>query len=102
MKKSKLARARTAMHAARHGENQARDNYQRVKANYGALRHAHELLHRRCELLERDAARYRWLRSRDVSSIQRGGVFAGMTPQNVVLSEADLDRAVDKAMRIAA
>ncbi len=44
-----------------------------------------------------DAARYRWLRSRDVGAISAGGVFAGMTPDNVVLSGEDLDRAVDTA-----
>ena len=44
-----------------------------------------------------DAARYRWLRERDVETIEKGGVFAGMTPQNVVLSFEDLDTAVDAA-----
>ncbi len=47
--------------------------------------------------LIRDAARYRWLRERDVDAIDKGGVFAGMTPQNVVLSLEDLDAAVDAA-----
>lgn len=37
MKKSKVARARTAMHAARHSENQVRDNYRRVKQERGYL-----------------------------------------------------------------
>lgn len=46
----------------------------------------------------RDAARYRWLRSRDLDTISKGGVFAGMTPQNVVLSGSDLDREIDAAM----
>jgi len=50
------------------------------------------------QALQRDAQRYRWLRSRDLSTIERGGVFAGMTPANVVLAEEDLDRAVDEAM----
>jgi len=46
-----------------------------------------------------DAARYRWLRERDLDTISRGGVFAGMTPKNVVLNGEDLDRAIDEAMR---
>ena len=46
----------------------------------------------------RDAARYRWLRARDLETICQGGVFAGMTPQNVILSGEDLDAAVDAAM----
>jgi|GEM_PF-3751352 len=45
----------------------------------------------------KDAARYRWLRSRDVDAIGQGGVFAGLTPDNLVLSGVDLDRAVDEA-----
>lgn len=45
-----------------------------------------------------DAARYRWLRSRDVSTIRDGGVFAGVTPENLILTEADLDEAIDSAM----
>lgn len=49
------------------------------------------------ERLTTDADRYRWLRSRDLDTIAKGGVFAGKTPQNVVLNEDDLDRAVDEA-----
>lgn len=37
VKKSKLARARTAMHVARHSENQVRANYQRVRQERGEL-----------------------------------------------------------------
>lgn len=48
--------------------------------------------------LRRDAERYRWLRSRPTDTIDCGGVFAGRTPQNVILTGADLDRAVDAAM----
>lgn len=44
-----------------------------------------------------DAARYRWLRDRDLGTVQRGGVFAGMTPANVVLNGEDLDSAIDAA-----
>lgn len=45
-----------------------------------------------------DAARYNFLRERDLDTITKGGVFAGMTPRNVVLNGADLDAAVDAAM----
>lgn len=44
-----------------------------------------------------DAARYRWLRARDLDTVKEGGVFAGMTPDNVVLAGEDLDHAVDLA-----
>jgi len=47
-----------------------------------------------------DAKRYRWLRNRDVETIANGGVFAGITPDNFVLSGDDLDMAVDAAMRL--
>ena len=46
----------------------------------------------------RDAARYRWLRARDLETIGQGGVFAGMTPQNVILNGQDLDDAIDAAL----
>lgn len=50
--------------------------------------------------LRTDAERYRWLRSRDLETISDGGVFAGMTPQNMVLNEETLDEAVDAAMNL--
>lgn len=46
----------------------------------------------------RDARRYKWLRSRPLDSITGGGVFAGMTPQNIVLNGVDLDVAIDAEM----
>ena len=54
---------------------------------------------RRLRAAEADAARYRWLRERDLDTIQNGGVFAGMTPRNVVLNGDDLDAAIDSAMK---
>ncbi len=48
--------------------------------------------------LERDALRYRWLRERDLDTIDEGGVFAGVTPANLVLIGDDLDEAIDLAM----
>jgi len=55
---------------------------------------ADELMEREC-----DARRYRWLRSRDLDAITSGGVFAGMTPANVVLNGEDLDSAIDDCIR---
>ena len=49
--------------------------------------------------LELDAARYRWLRDRDLDTISAGGVFAGQTPENFILNGVDLDSAIDQAMR---
>lgn len=48
----------------------------------------------------RDARRYRYLRARNLDTIRRGGVFAGKTPDNVVLNGSDLDLAVDVATAI--
>jgi len=49
-----------------------------------------------------DAARYRYLRNRPANAIGNGGVFAGMTPPTgsggYILTEDDLDRAIDEAM----
>ena len=51
------------------------------------------------EQLRIDAERYRYLRERDLETISAGGVFAGMTPRNVVLNGEDLDHAVDAALK---
>ena len=48
--------------------------------------------------LAEHAARYEWLRSRDLDAVEKGGVFAGKTPDNVVLNGADLDAAIDAAI----
>lgn len=48
--------------------------------------------------IARDAARYRFLRSKDLDTINRGGVFAGKTPHNIVLNGDDLDVVVDAEM----
>ncbi len=48
--------------------------------------------------LEKDAARYRYLRERDLDTIHRGGVFAGRVPENLVINGSDLDDAIDWAM----
>ncbi|MDP5878677.1 hypothetical protein ACQYZM_15465 [Pseudomonas aeruginosa] len=50
------------------------------------------------EALRKDAARYRWLRERDLETIRQGGVFAGMTPENIVLNLKHLDAAIDAAL----
>ncbi|MFG8224629.1 ead/Ea22-like family protein [Pseudomonas aeruginosa] len=52
--------------------------------------------------MARDAARYRWLRERDLETIRQGGVFAGMTPENIVINQEDLDAAIDAALEGAA
>lgn len=46
----------------------------------------------------RNSERYRFLRARDLDTIDKGGVFAGMTPQNLVLNGEELDAAIDAAM----
>ncbi|QXW17465.1 hypothetical protein KXJ72_11500 [Comamonas aquatica] len=45
-----------------------------------------------------DAARYRWLRERDLETVHKGGVFAGMTPENYVINGVDLDAGIDAAL----
>ena len=44
------------------------------------------------------ARRYAYLRLRSLNEIDKGGVFAGMTPANVVLNGCDLDNAIDAAI----
>ncbi|WP_324658311.1 hypothetical protein [Burkholderia thailandensis] len=51
----------------------------------------------RLEVAELYADRYRYLRERPLDAVSVGGVFAGKTPDNVVLNGADLDAAIDAA-----
>ncbi|CAJ9928245.1 gp38 [Burkholderia pseudomallei] len=51
----------------------------------------------RLEAAELYADRYRYLRERPLNAVSVGGVFAGKTPDNVVLNGADLDAAIDAA-----
>lgn len=55
-------------------------------------------LHPRFALMAKNANRYLWLRARDLDTITCGGVFAGLTPDNLVLNGEDLDAAVDAAL----
>ncbi len=50
------------------------------------------------ERLQRDAARYQWLRSRDVDTVYSGGVLACLTPDNKVLNGEHLEAAVYAAI----
>lgn len=56
-------------------------------------------LRKRLEAAQKDAQRYQWLRSKDLETIDKGGVFAGQTPENVLLNEEDLDEYIDSEMR---
>lgn len=55
-------------------------------------------LHPRFTVMAKNANRYLWLRARDLDTITCGGVFAGLTPDNLVLNGEDLDAAVDAAL----
>lgn len=59
---------------------------------------ASRLVAQRNATTERDAARYRYLRERDLDTIEKGGIFAGRTPDNVVVNGDDLDAAIDAAL----
>ena len=50
---------------------------------------------------EKDATRYNWLRSRELETIKNGGVFAVMSPANIVLNGGSLDEAIDFAISLA-
>ncbi|WP_048646581.1 hypothetical protein [Nitratireductor soli] len=54
------------------------------------------------EELARDAARYRYLRNRQTrpADMAAGGVFAGRTPDNVILGGEDLDRAIEAELGV--
>ena len=51
------------------------------------------------DIRNRYALRYNYLRERDLDTIEKGGVFAGRTPENSILTQEDLDEAIDAALR---
>lgn len=63
-------------------------------------RRYNEVIRQRDDLLASsiDAKRYQYLRSRDLDTINSGGIFAGITPDNVVVNGDDLDEAIDKVI----
>ena len=48
--------------------------------------------------LEADARRYRYLRGVNINAVFDGGIFAGKTPDNVVINGVDLDLEIDCIM----
>jgi hypothetical protein len=51
-----------------------------------------------CNRAFRDAARYQWLRNRDLETVAEGGIFIGVTPENVVINGEDADAYIDARM----
>ena len=58
----------------------------------------YESLQQENKTLREDARRYHFLRSKDLETISCGGIFAGKTPDNLVINGEDLDREIDKAL----
>jgi hypothetical protein len=50
------------------------------------------------EPMSDDEKRYQYLRNRPLDTITSGGVFAGLTPENIVLNGDDLDKHIDDAI----
>ena len=90
----KYYKAKTQSLATENKELKEALAYYSVPDNYNALKSMQSKL----EAAEKDAKRYRYLRGRDLDTINNGGVFAGITPDNFILTGDDLDEAVDKAL----
>ncbi|WP_315127031.1 bZIP transcription factor [Comamonas antarctica] len=69
------------------------------KVEIAALESSCATLERLVDELRAKADRYDYLRERDLNTISEGGVFAGETPDNVVLNGEDLDAAIDAALK---
>lgn len=74
------------------------DLHEDMAAVIAAMRDERDAALRHIAEIEPDARRYRYLRDRDLDAIDRGGVFAGRVPQNVVINGDDLDAAIDAAL----
>jgi hypothetical protein len=44
------------------------------------------------------AKRYAYLKAAPIDAVKAGGIFAGKTPENIVLNGVDLDAAIDAAI----
>jgi len=77
--------------------DKARRERDLCKAEIAGLESSCGHLGRLVDELRAKAERYDYLRDRDLGAIQAGGVFAGKTPDNVVLNGGDLDAAIDAA-----
>lgn len=62
---------------------------------YVVMASAYDQLKAENEALRKDAERYRVLRQADVDTIHNGGLFPGLTPDNIVINGHDLDRRTD-------
>ncbi|POZ99665.1 hypothetical protein C4E44_33840 [Pseudomonas sp. MWU12-2312b] len=52
------------------------------------------------KLLRKNAERYLVLRQADFDTIHNGGLFAGLTPDNIVINGSDLDERVDAVLAL--
>jgi len=77
----------------------------RMEAASGEIERLRGLLEKASEFYV-DAARYRWLRKQQIDlkapalGVLNHGIFIGKIPDNVVLSEADADAAIDAVMTV--
>ena len=78
--------------------DQARRERDLGKAEIAGLNSSCAHLGRLVDDLQLKADRYDFLRDRDLDAIKTGGVFAGKTPDNIVLNGDDLDAAIDAAL----
>lgn len=81
-----------------HERDELRRANKLLKIDVAALEYTVAHLGRLVDELRPGHDRYQYLRERNLDTISTGGVFAGMTPENVVLNGIDLDRATDCAI----
>lgn len=69
-----------------------------AQSDLNTLREENARLQDEVQRLRKDAARYNVLRQADVDTIHNGGLFAGLTPENIVINGRDLDERVDAVL----
>lgn len=78
--------------------DEARRERDLVRAELAGLEASAGHLGRLVDELRPGHDRYQHLRERDLDAIAKGGVFAGLVPDNLVLNGIDLDRAIDESI----
>ena len=82
--------------------DEARKERDACKAEIAGLEASCSTLGSLVEDLRKGNDRYQYLRGRDLNTIRVGGLFAGKTPDNLVLNGNELDAAVDAAIAMTA
>lgn len=75
------------------------ETFEQFKSEFVKVSKENPALKAEAKRLRADAKRYRYLRDRNLETIDKGGIFAGIVPENAVINGIDLDQHIDAALK---